>query len=102
MNGPARIRREIRTLRLMIEMFCRRHHGGKELCGDCRALCSYAEECTKRCRFGTEKPACSDCPVHCYQPAMREKIRAVMRYAGPRMIRRHPLLALRHFFDGKS
>jgi hypothetical protein len=31
---------------------------------------------------------------------MKEKIRAVMRYAGPLMIYRHPILALFHFIDG--
>jgi len=31
---------------------------------------------------------------------MRERIRAVMRYAGPRMLWRHPLLALLHLADG--
>ncbi|HOG17895.1 MAG TPA: nitrous oxide-stimulated promoter family protein [Syntrophales bacterium] len=95
------MRREIRTGRLMIGMFCRRHHGGEALCDECRELSSYAEDKTRRCRFGAEKPACSDCPVHCYQPAMREKIRAVMRYAGPRMIWSHPILALRHLLDRK-
>ena len=29
-------------------------------------------------------------------PQMRERIRAVMRYAGPRMITRHPVAAVRH------
>jgi hypothetical protein len=31
---------------------------------------------------------------------MREKIRAVMKYAGPRMMVRHPLLAVGHLVDG--
>jgi hypothetical protein len=31
---------------------------------------------------------------------MRDKIRLVMQYAGPRMIHRHPLLAFYHFIDG--
>jgi hypothetical protein len=31
---------------------------------------------------------------------MRERIRAVMRYAGPRMSYRHPILTLFHFWDG--
>jgi hypothetical protein len=31
---------------------------------------------------------------------MREKIRNIMGYSGPRMAYRHPLLALLHFFDG--
>jgi hypothetical protein len=30
---------------------------------------------------------------------MRERAREVMRYAGPRMLRRHPWLALMHLFD---
>jgi hypothetical protein len=30
---------------------------------------------------------------------MREPIKAVMRYAGPRMMYRHPWLAVRHWFD---
>jgi hypothetical protein len=38
--------------------------------------------------------------MHCYKPAMREKIKDVMRYSGPRMSYRHPLLALFHFIDG--
>ena len=31
---------------------------------------------------------------------MREAIRVVMRYAGPRMLVRHPVLALGHTIDG--
>jgi len=31
---------------------------------------------------------------------MRERIRSVMRYAGPRMMYRHPLLAFHHLIDG--
>jgi hypothetical protein len=31
---------------------------------------------------------------------MREKIKEVMRYAGPRLIYRHPILAIRHLLDG--
>jgi hypothetical protein len=32
---------------------------------------------------------------------MRETVRAVMRYAGPRMIWRHPVLALAHVRHGR-
>lgn len=31
---------------------------------------------------------------------MREQIKAVMRYAGPRMLLHHPILALFHMLDG--
>ncbi len=30
---------------------------------------------------------------------MREEVREVMRYAGPRMMRRHPVLAVLHILD---
>jgi hypothetical protein len=32
---------------------------------------------------------------------MREQVRAIMRYAGPRMLLRHPVLALMHVWDGR-
>lgn len=60
----------------------------------------YAALRLERCRFGVEKPTCARCPVHCYQRARREQVKRVMRYAGPRMIWRHPLLCLRHWLDG--
>ncbi len=33
---------------------------------------------------------------------MRERIRDVMRFAGPRMPWRHPYLTLRHMLDGRK
>ena len=32
---------------------------------------------------------------------MREEVREVMRHSGPRMLRRHPLLAVAHLLDGR-
>ena len=57
---------------------------------------SYACRRLETCRYGPLKGSCKQCTVHCYAPAQREKIRAVMRYAGPRMLLYHPLEALRH------
>lgn len=45
------------------------------------------------------KTFCSRCPVHCYREQMREKIRAVMRFSGPRMLFHHPLAVVRHAFS---
>ena len=59
-------------------------------------LASYSEERLDRCQFGNGKPTCRKCPVHCYKPDMREMIREVMRFSGPRMIFRHPIAAIRH------
>lgn len=99
---PSRIRRELRTVELMIQLYCRDHHGASPaLCPECRELWAYAEQRTDRCRFGPDKPTCFNCPVHCFKPGRREQIRTVMRYAGPRMLSRHPILTLLHLIDGR-
>ncbi len=96
-----RLDREWKTMEAMIKIHCRDHHGAAAApCAECRELLDYAGGRLERCRFGAEKPACANCPVHCYQPARREQVKALMRYAGPRMIREHPLLSLRHWLDG--
>ncbi len=83
----------------MISIYCRDNHHGSAICADCEALLDYAAERLSRCPFGENKPTCAKCPVHCYKPEMREKIRSVMSYAGPLMIFRHPLLSLFHVID---
>jgi hypothetical protein len=88
--------KEAQTVRVMIGLYCRHHHGGTGLCDDCRNLADYAEARIRACPHGGAKPACSHCPIHCYKPEMRNKITEVMRFAGPRMTLRHPVLAIRH------
>jgi len=95
-----RLAREWKTLQAMLECYCRAHHPGAAcLCADCQGLLDYAALRLARCRFGPAKPTCVKCPVHCYQRERREQVRAVMRYAGPRMLWRHPVLSLRHWLD---
>ncbi len=94
-----RLQRERQTIAAMIACYCRGVHGGVELCAECRALLDYATMRLERCPFQKAKPTCAKCPIHCYQPHVREQVKAVMRYAGPRMFWRHPILALRHFLD---
>lgn len=102
-SEPARIAREKRTIRAMVRIFCRDKHGGRAgPCDECRELVEYAECRLDRCPFGADKPTCAKCPIHCYKPAMRRRVREVMRYAGPRMLLRHPVLALRHLLDGRK
>lgn len=96
-----RMNRERKTLAVMIRLHCRDRHGARaRLCRECAGLQAYAEARLRRCPFQEGKTTCAKCPVHCYEPAMRERIRAVMRYAGPRMLCRHPVLALLHSIDG--
>jgi len=94
-----RIRRERTTVRAMVAIYCRRHHGSRQLCDGCAELADYADRKLHRCPYGGEKPACTNCPIHCYGPEKRERVREVMRFAGPRMIWRHPYLAIRHLLD---
>ena len=86
---------------VMVRCFCRyRHETTAGLCPECRGLLDYATLRLDRCRFGREKPSCANCPVHCYQRDRRDQMKAVMRYAGPRMLWQHPGLSLRHWWDG--
>jgi len=112
-----RVRREQRTVMVMIRMYCKTHHAGapgpsrlpsssgakgdNALCKECDSLLTYALRRIESCRFGDGKPTCTQCPVHCFRSDMRERIRAVMRYAGPRMTLRHPYLAVRHLLDAR-
>jgi hypothetical protein len=100
-DEPARIVREKQTIEAMIRLYCRDLHGTRgEQCADCRELLDYARARLDRCPFQENKPTCNRCPVHCYEPGMRTRIAGVMRHSGPRMLRCHPLLALRHVLDG--
>lgn len=86
----------------MITIRCRDLHDGKRraLCPSCAELAAYAEHRLLLCPFGQGKPTCARCAVHCYRPEMRERVRQVMRHAGPKMLLRHPIDTLLHLvFD---
>ena len=94
------MRREARTIEVMIGLWCRDQHGVRGgLCDECAELLGYASRRLDGCRFADDKPTCLRCTVHCYTPQMRERVRVVMRYSGPRMMRCHPILALAHLLD---
>ena len=100
--GP-RIRREKKTVDAMIHLYCEKHHGTRnELCSDCGELYEYAMLRLSKCPFQENKSTCAKCLVHCYEPNMKKKIAKIMRYSGPRMLIHHPILALRHVFDGRK
>lgn len=98
-----RMKREDRTIEAMVALFCRGNHGkGSSLCPECSELLEYARTRLDKCPFQERKPACSNCPVHCYKPEMRDRIRLVMKYSGPRMLSRHPVLAFLHLMDARK
>ena len=96
-----RIESEKKTVGMMVRLYCRRYEGNKELCKNCSDLLSYAEARLGMCKFGNEKPTCKKCPIHCYKPDMRGKMRTVMRWAGPRMMIYHPIEAIKHLIREK-
>ncbi|MBQ9062968.1 MAG: nitrous oxide-stimulated promoter family protein [Eubacterium sp.] len=95
---------EKRVVGEMIALYCRKKHGTAKgsLCNECAALKDYARIRIDRCPHMENKTFCSRCPTHCYKPAMREKIREVMRFAGPRMLLVHPVMAINHALSGRQ
>lgn len=102
MNVNSKREREKRIVSQMILLYCRKKHGGKTLCDECRKLEEYAKIRSDKCPFMETKTFCSNCRVHCYKTEMRDKIREVMRFSGPRMIFHHPITAIRHLIESKS
>lgn len=94
--------REKKMVSQMIALYCRKKHHVKDgLCPECQKLDGYAQMRSDKCPFMETKTFCSNCKVHCYKPEMREKIRKVMRFSGPRMIFYHPIAAVRHVIESK-
>jgi len=101
-NDHPRMARERKTIKAMVHIYCRdQHNSEKELCAECNELLDYAFYRLDKCPYQEGKTTCANCPVHCYKPEMRHQVRQVMRYAGPRMLWRHPILTLYHFLDGR-
>ena len=96
-NTAQKRQREKEMVSQMIALYCRKHHGGKGgLCPQCRALEEYARARSDKCPFMEEKTFCSNCRVHCYKKEMRERIRQVMVFSGPRMLLYAPKAAIWH------
>ena len=100
-KNERRMARELKTVTAMIQLYCAGQHATDGvLCEDCAALQAYAMERLDTCPFQAGKTTCAKCPIHCYKPEMREQVRVVMRYVGPRMLLRHPFLAILNLVDG--
>jgi len=113
---PPAIAREKKTVEAMVRIYCAEHHARGDtalaqgpspvradarLCESCRTLLAYSHQRLDRCPYGDAKPSCKACPIHCYRPAERESMRQVMREAGPRMLWRHPWLAIVHLWKDR-
>jgi hypothetical protein len=113
-----KLRRDLRTLAKFIGVYCRHRHGdrGKQvtrlrthdvaaiaggpllLCDECRKLLVHAFVKRTHCPMDP-KPACKDCPEHCYHPKYRRQIREVMKYSGRRLVLSGRLHYLLHLYS---
>lgn len=103
--GARRVR-EMRVVSQMVALYCAAHHDanvrthtahcGESVCVACAQADAYAVARTQGCRKMDQKVTCEACENHCYKPSERERIREIMRYAGPRMMKKHPVAAIRH------
>ena len=93
-----RIDREKKTIKLMIDIYCQKKHGiiRGQLCEECAELLEYAHKRLSFCKFGENKSTCSRCPIHCYKKDMKEKVKEVMKFSGPRLIIYNPVELVRH------
>jgi hypothetical protein len=99
------IRKDLRVLARFIDLYCRNRHREDErdavemkgfdvagiagrdvtLCRTCQKLLAHAFVKRSNCPM-TPKPACKNCPEHCYHPDYRRQIREVMKYSGRKLV----------------
>lgn len=100
MLSKDRIAHEKEVVGIMIRLYCRLKEKNAVLCPECEELLRYAHARLDRCPFGQKKTSCKHCSVHCYKPAMRERMQQVMRFSGPRMLIYAPWEAIKHLLSG--
>ena len=83
-----RIEREKMTIQRMIALYQRRSPEAQADDAHYQALNAYADKRLDKCVFGENKPACKE-------------MKQIMRWAGPRMLWRHPILTVRHLLDDR-
>ncbi|KAF0249083.1 MAG: hypothetical protein FD167_1507 [bacterium] len=95
-----RLERENKTIKAMIEIYCKKNHKSNiGSCSECRQIYDYASYRITRCPHKDNKPACTTCEIHCFSLKMKEEIKKIMRFSGPRMLIHHPILSLFHYID---
>ena len=93
--------KQLQMLKKFIEVYCSKNHGSVDgqLCDECSELLDYATDRLAKCPMDP-KPKCKDCPIHCYKPRYREKVREVMRFSGMYHVKRGRVDWLIRYFLG--
>lgn len=88
--------KELALVTKMVDMYYKKHTDAPI---DKQELLQYIQMRSARCPHGDNKPFCNVCPIHCYKPDMRQQIKLVMKYAGPRLMLTNPIQATRHLIS---
>lgn len=100
-----RLHRDLKTLANFIFIYCKHKHADEPkssvvlkthnvsavagrsmyLCPSCAKLLGHAFIKRSNCPMNP-KPACKNCPSHCYHPTYRSNIQTVMRFSGRKML----------------
>ena len=90
---------EYKIIKQMVRVYCEKNHHTKDyLCEDCQKLVEYSQLRIINCPHKENKKFCSGCKTHCYKKEMKQKIKTVMKFSGPRMILYNPLIVIKHMF----
>ena len=109
-------KKDIQVLIRFVHIFCRENHGedskrpfsppfeevtplidrGIRLCESCSELLAYGIRKRFRCPHNP-KPLCKKCETQCYSRNYRERVREVMRFSGPYLVKRGRLDLLYHY-----
>lgn len=95
-----RIQRDLRTLQAIGSIYCRAHHADRPknsagMCAECSATISFTHDRAANCP-NNHQGNCQDCAIKCNRGNQQQRIRAIMAYAAPRMMVRHPLMTLEY------
>ena len=86
--------REKKVISEMVKLYCKR-----ELCDECKEVLNYSLKRIDNCKFMETKTFCSNCKAPCYSPKMKEKVKQIMKFSGPRILFHHPLLVISHMLS---
>jgi len=94
-----KIEKDKQTIRFMVELYCKQKLHQTSISEEYTQLIEYGCLRLEHCKYGKKKPACKSCKTHCYRSEMREKMRTVMKWAGPRMLLYNPMAMIRHLMN---
>jgi hypothetical protein len=109
-------KKDIQILIRFVHVFCRENHRGDykkpfslpfeegaplidrgaQLCESCSKLLAYGVRKRFRCPYDP-KPMCKKCETQCYSRHYRQRVREVMRFSGPYLMKRGRLDLLYHY-----